>query len=501
MLLHEYLETFERSIQPYLTASHASLHEQSIQASVNMTWNALRTRNGVAAELLAFLAHLNNGGIDESHLSSPVTETMFRNWKCHSNRTEYLFAIEVMHSFSLVQSTRIGDDRVVVSMHTSIRHSIRAIFKLEVTWLLLSRVSAFLYKVAEGQPLNASLFPHVRDVLRTADELFNRPSRGDPDNDLWIVLAAQIHQYRMFWGAIGCAHELERVATTVMQALSLEESDDNRIVRIAAMAGRVSGALYTQSSSSMATAFLDVMVEELTPAAAAFLQEVHAMGSNPAGNPARHDAFKPYSLADVLRHQTPVEYVNAMIEMWKGAAPIFLSQEVNRSLGLAYLRLSQLPRSESWITQGRRLLGIAAPLLDLIDASESSTDEISLILIAERDRELGSMESTISLLKFIIDANKDEANHLRVRLATYDLARILHSLGRSHELAELIETLKHANEETTEASIAKQYEDFYIWARKAESWTMLSHDQHDTLEAMLKETYETAKKVFGALNI
>jgi hypothetical protein len=250
----------------------------------------------------------------------------------------------------------------------------------------------------------------------------------------------------------------------------------------------------------MATAFLDVMVEELTPAAAAFLQEVHAMGSNPAGNPARHDAFKPYSLADVLRHQTPVEYVNAMIEIWKGVAPIFLSQEVNRSLGLAYLRLSQLPRSESWITQGRRLLGIAAPLLDPIDASESSTDEISLILIAERDRELGSMESTISLLKFIIDANKDKANHLRVRAATYDLARILHSLGRRYELAELIKTLKHANEKTTEASIAKQYEDFYIWARKVESWTMLSHDQHDTLEAMLKETYETAKKVFGSLN-
>lgn len=451
MLLHEYLENLERNLQPYLmNPSPFSLHKETIQTTVNMAWNAISKRNAMARELLAFLAHLNNGGIGEFHFSSPSTETMFRNWKIHTNRADYLSAIEVLHSFSLVQSARVDDVEVIVSMHASVRHCIRALFNAKIKWLLLHRAAAFIYTIAKGKPLDGSLFLHVRDILSTATELFSQPDHGEPPNGLWLILAAEITRYRYFWGITGLAYELEKVSKVVMQALGQEESVHNRIMIANAMIGRLAAADYTSSSDSMETVLRDYLIDQMTPAAAEFMRQVHKMG----GMDSQVADFNPYSLVDVLKHQTPPEYVDLILTMLKAVAPVYIGQSERTTLGIIYLRLSQLPKSETWMTQGRRLLRMASPLTHPLDTTAAPTDPASFVLTAARDRALGNMDSTISLLRLVIDTSKPLVVAGPVEAATYDLAKLLHSLNRNAEAATVLRTLKYADDNTTEVSIA-----------------------------------------------
>jgi hypothetical protein len=499
MLLHEYLESLERSLQPYLmNSSPFSLHKETIQATVKMSWVAINKRNAVALELLAFLAFLDNEGISDRHLLSSSTETIFRNWKIHKNRDDYRSAVKVLHSFSLVRSARVNDTEVIVSMHASVHYCIRALLTTNIQWKLLLRSAAFTHTISKGKPLDGALFPHARYVLRTATMLLRQPEPGDPPNDLWVLVADDISKYRIFWQITGLVHELDELSKIVIEALRNNQSDRNRIMTAHVMVVRLTTVQFTGGSDSFESVLRDYLIEQMTPAASEFMLQVH---DTREPQPLLPD-FNPYSLVDVFKHQTPPGYVTTIVEMLRYAAPIYMGRSEQQILGTVYLRLSQLPKSETWITQGRRLMRMTGPLTRPLHPASEMTDPASQALVAGQDRAVGKMDSTIALLRRIIDTNKPlSVSAGPFEAACYDLAKLLHNVGHKSEAAIVLGALKYANANETEVGIAQGYKDFYVWARKAHARTMSSHSEHPKLETMLQETYETVKKVFGPLTI
>jgi hypothetical protein len=365
-LLHNYLQNLERRLQPYpMSSPQFGLHEATVQETVNIAWDAIIRRNTKAAELLAILSYLDSEGVGQSQLLTPSTEVMFRNWKCHTNRADYDAAIQVLQSFSMVQFTRVDDVETIVRMHASVAHCIRTRFNKKITWTLLHRSLTFIWTISKDRPIDGTHFAHYRSMINMATELFNQPDHGESPPAIWWMIGPIIARYMHFWAITGLAYEMENASKATMQALADEKTpydivsipdqiSSNRLSRICAMLGRLLGTLYTGSSDSIHIVLRDYLIDQMTPLAADFMRRLHEMDGAESQGP----DFRPQSLVDVFKYQKPPSYVDLLLEILQIGTNINIAQ--NERIGLVYLRLSQIPKSETWMTQARRLLGVVS---------------------------------------------------------------------------------------------------------------------------------------------
>jgi hypothetical protein len=373
------------------------------------------------------------------------------------------------------------------------------LFKAPTQWICLLHSAAFTCLITKGKPLDGTWFPFARLTLKLSTELFQQQDHGDPPEALWLMVSSFIFDYRIFWQITGLMHELDEFCNVTVQALSGYTSDTAKVQMFIAATTRFLAVQYTSSPEAGFSMMLEFLIGHLTPAAATFVQKLH-QGPDWANI---FSEFRPSTLGEVFKDLSPPACADMLIEMLQTAAMLHLGRRDQLTIGTVYLHLSQLPRPESWLTQGRRLLGLGSPRSQL-DASDRGKLDLALFAtVAARDRTMGDMSSTVTIVHQIMESRKPLYGGWpgRFEMAVYDLAKLLQKLGRLEEARTVMQRLEYPSTEKTEISIARSYRDFYVWARKIYARSMTSHEQHAKAEAVFKETYETATKVFGKASL
>jgi hypothetical protein len=500
MSLPKYLENLQRNLKKYLMKSPlASLHRDTVQATIAMAFMAVFRRSTVALELLGFLAYVDNEGVLESHLLSPLVQAPFQNWNCHTGPDDLDQCKRVLLSFSLVHTHVREDGDVILSMHSLVHRGIRLLLGASTQWTCLMHSAAFTIIMTKGKPVDGAWFPFARLASKLSTELFQQQDHGDPPEEIWIMVASFIFDYRIFWQITGLMNELDELCSVTIQALSSYTSDDAKAQRFIATTTRFGTIQYTNSPEAGCSMMLEFLIENMTPAAAAFMQEL-LQGSGRANF---FSEFRPCTLGEVFKDLSSPTCAALLVEMLQSAAMLYLGRHEQLIIGTVCLRLSQLPRTESWMTQGRRLLGIGSPLSQPLAPDSGNLDLARCATVAARDRAIGDMNSTVTMLHQIMESKKPMYAGWpgRFEAAVYDLAKLLQKLHRFEESRAVIQKLMYSGAEKTELSIARSYKDFYVWARKIHARSMTSHEQHPNAEAILKETYKVAGKVWGKTSL
>jgi nucleoside phosphorylase len=495
MPLQTYLQKLQENISDYLKQRpKGSLYKTTTHATLEITFQAIRDRHKRAAELLSFLAYIDNKAVLESYLLSPQVNSAFTNWQCHNSTEDFYEIKSILLSFSLIRSQEVSEGDAIISMHSPVHSTIRLLLNINSQWLFLVRSAAFITLITEKQPLDGKWFLHVQLVLKLSTQLFRQQDINLSSEALWIMLAAMIFRYCLFWQITGTVNELDGLCATTLQALDLYTSDNAKIKKAVVISVRFVTIQFLNGPDAGVSMMSDFLVENMTIRAARFIEE---MRQNSNSDSLDTD-FRPCTLGDVFRVLNPPFIANIFIEVLKTVALIECSRPGGQTLGITYLRLSQLPRNETWITQARRLMGMGT-LLTKRCLESAQVDLVSCAVIAARDRELGNMDSTILIFQNIIKTTKPLQMGWAGRFegAVFDLAKVFLKMNRLEEARTTVQRLEQPNSERTELLIARSYKDFYVWARKIEARLITSHDDHHKAEAILQRTYETACKVFG----
>jgi hypothetical protein len=235
----------------------------------------------------------------------------------------------------------------------------------------------------------------------------------------------------------------------------------------------------------------DFLLSQMTADAQSFMRVVE---ENPDPESWTSVQFNPCIMADVFVHTTPQIYLDILVEGLQSLALFYSGDGSKRALGTIYFNLSKLPLRETWISQMRSLLGGPTSLTrTTINHSVSNSELVPWHNIARTDRSLGRINSTIDLLRHLIDRKPHTSQNYG---AMYDLIKILRKLHRHEEAAEVLSKLPSPVDGPTEKEIAETLGDFYIWARKAFT-SHLPHTKHGEAGRILQMTYTTASSVFG----
>jgi hypothetical protein len=493
--LQDYLANLQLKFQNYLVhSSPSSLHKETVKATVSMAIGAVYKRNKMALELLMFLTALDNEAVLEQNLLLLESLPAFRNWKLPTDRDGYLQAKRDLLSFSLIRSERFDDGGVVLSLHSLVHRCLFGLNKIHNQWLLLNRAAAYTIIVTKGKPLDGTYFRHARWILVSATELFQQADHGEPPDELWIMSASLIQTYSMFWGITGLTQELDELAKITFNALNQCKPTDNiKLMTLAVMAERFVTVQYSSSPDAGDLLLREFLLNLMTPVAAEFLRYTHEETDRSGLNV----EFRPYSLADVFAEYKPGPCGDILVSILQHLARTYLGRSDGLELGTVYTRLSRLPKSESWMTQAWRLIKSATPLTQPLVDSNGQMDVASCAIIAARDRASGNMDSTLAMLRRIMENNKPAAQAGLFETAVYDSAKLLQRLKRGDEAREILQNLQYPDEQQTELDIARRYKQFYTWGRKAYARSFTSHDEHKQAEAIYKETYKTAGEAFG----
>ncbi|KAK2616313.1 hypothetical protein QQS21_000747 [Conoideocrella luteorostrata] len=498
MSLETYVKRLRENLSYYLNKSvTGSLHERTTHTTLEMTFRAVRDRNAKAVELLSFLAHLDNKALLESYLLLPLFQSRFTKWKCHENVEEFYEIKSILSSFSLIRSQKVpGHDDVTLSMHQIVHSTIRSFLDEETHRLFLARGSVFV-KLNTGEALDGKWFPHLQLVLRLATQRFGEQlDKGDFTSEaLWNNLVVGVFRYRFFWQCTGTMHELHALCATMLKVMHpYTKTGELRWQRLVLVAVSVAATQFLQGPDAVYPMTLKFLIENMTPLAARFIEECQDPNlDKPNLN------FRPCTISDVFKvAQSPPVIINIFVDMLQSVAIMEYSQPERRKLGAVYLRLSQLPKQDSWITRARRFVGMG-PWLDTEQVDITKGDLAACAMLASRDRETGNMDSTIVLLENIIKSSVSfqASGFGGFEAAIFDLTKLFLKMNRLEDAKALVAKLDHPNDESTELSIALRHKDYYVWTRKTEVMVMTAHEEYESAENMLLETYETTRKAFG----
>jgi hypothetical protein len=495
MPMTKYLENLQRNLKRYLMRSPpGSLHKDTVQATLAMAFEAVRDRNKVALELLSFLAYIDNEEVFENLLLAPSSLSYFRGLGLPASQEDLDGCKRILLSFSLIGTHTRDDGEQTLSMHSLVHRGIRLLFGVETQWVLLSHSAVFIYHGIRGKPSDEVWFPSARLALKLSTELFQQQDHGEPPENAWVLLSSFLHEFRVFWQAMGLMHELDNLCCVTIQALSEYHSNNAKVLRFRTAFTRFITVQFTIGPEAGLSMMTDFLIENMIPAAAISIRELHQ-------TPDRADkfsGFQPCTLGEVFT-DISLRCIDSQIEVLKCAAMLHLGRPGQRKIGAVYLRLSQLPIRETWMTQARRLLGMINPLSQPINLDTGPIDLAQCAAVAAQHRAMGDLSSTITVLSHIIERSKPLLLGWpgAFETAVLDQAKLLLQLRRFEEASRVIQKLEYPSPSNTEASIAKSYRDFYVWVRKIHAKSMALQQQHSEAEAILKETYETAGKVFG----
>lgn len=201
MPLRQYMENLEKNRRIWLQKSPKfTLHKQSIFATVKTACDALLEKNQSALRLLTFLGGLDGETIPESLLLNPEMAPLLKEWNVVTSTEEYHSDLEALLSFSLIRVESDDQGMRIVSLH-SLVHSCLHIRLSSQEWqgICLHRSIAFLTCSAERKQFpDASLFSHVRYVLKIAAARLENLAIGLPASNLLSLLVYLMNAYRLY---------------------------------------------------------------------------------------------------------------------------------------------------------------------------------------------------------------------------------------------------------------------------------------------------------------
>jgi nucleoside phosphorylase len=493
--LPKYLEDLKENLLLILEdAPPDSFHENTVQVTVTMAWEAVEKRNPKAARLLIFLGFLSPQSVSEDLLLQPLAVSLLGSWAVSAGRTEYLRAKKLLLSFSLIRAGSTQATGATVSMHGLVHRFVSPLADQKDQWVWVTRAITFLSKVKEGKPPEGSIFAHIHEIAQTSVSLYKRDNRQPVFEVFWPMMALDTFKYRSYWQTMGLAGELEELCKIVNDALSKAGRDKHRLFIGFATTALVCIVDLTSSPDTLESVMKQYLLDELQPSARAFVSYVDNGGKIDERG---RTSFNPSTLGHVFKDITLAPHINILIEVLKTLAFIYARQAGRQMLGKVLFRLSQLPASETWTSLMRRMLPGSPSFIHGITEDSTALDLPSWTHIAEIHRAAGKFDTTIDLLRHLID---QETPVLRRYGEKYDLIKLLRKLKRDEEIAEVLSKLPRPADGAAERKIAEECEIFYIWLRKV-FVDDLQHPQHSQAERILRNTYETALHVFGKTSL
>jgi hypothetical protein len=498
--LQDYVTDLEQKRRKVLDESpRYSLHKQSMMATYLMASDAIISRNRKAAYLITFLGVLDGTAVSESLLLSPHTTEYLRT--CSADYSDdYHAAKEVLLSFSLIRLQTTEDGASVISMHSLVHQCVQARLSQSWQWIWLER-SAYVLTQQTQLETCYYYFPHVCYVLKKVCERLKQAESGPPSNYLLSTIVYLMYWNQSLWQNVGLMQELYEYSKLVMHALEKEDGDRERLSLGVATAVHAETVDYSRGKETLDSVLRRFLKQQMTPSAASAINLIEQ------GREASSE-FMPSSLAEVFKYTSPPQFVLLLSvfleEVGKG-----YHRSNQPELGALYDRIRQLPATTTWISSITALLIlILSYALSLVRGSPGSEDVASQheTAAAADDRLQGNIDNTLNILRQTIyqhtpgDMVIEAAAYVPATYETAicDYSKLLIKLGRTAEAVKIVNKLMYPREGRSEANIARKYQSFYIWARKAKAATLQQdHATHEEEKKILLQTYRTAKTVFG----
>lgn len=192
--------------------------------------------------------------------------------------------------------------------------------------------------------------------------------------------------------------ELDSYSKIAMNVLEEAEDEHDRVMLVRATSLHTMTVNFCDTSDTSQSILRDFMSQQMTPSAAAFLQQAY---DDPTGQISA-SGFSPRSLVNVFKHTSPPLYLQMLKESLYFATVFYFGQNKVR-LGMPYYRLSQLPLVDTWAswmeclptpTSVLSAIGVKNPTADMDLASWPD--------ISARDHSKGQVNSKLDLLRYMI---------------------------------------------------------------------------------------------------
>lgn len=500
-----YLQQLEGELGNALERSpNYTNHKLSVMATYKVTFQAIFESHRQAAYLLTFIGALDGESLPERILRAPAAMPMIKGWCVYDSKDwnfldDYSKALDMLLSYSLVHLKYLEDGSTAITMHALVHKCVQAKRNQESQWIYLYKAAMIILIVTTKEPYHASTFAQVRYLLKTVTERAQQPSTGKVPEDIWLLLGHLVFAHRTSWQAAGNVQELNAYAETIMNALKKSEREQDRLAMVILSTVYAATVAYCNKSQTAEEASLAFLYGEMLPAVSETLRAADKLMAK-SSEVITLD-FRPTTLDAVYRHTEPPQYVLVLREFMKSVARFYMGRD-QPEMGALYYHMSQLPLKSTILSTVRGVFSSLTAILPAFVAGPTAEDELcQLQKKAAYGRAAGEIDSTVELFRFIISKDRTGPEDPVFDVTLCDYIKLLCKLGRREEAAEALDKFKYPSPEQSEADIAMDYKDYYLWIRKAFVMAKDHHDTHPEVERQLQDTYSVTKAVFGTKSL